>query len=79
MGPVSYASAPTALSLLTEWRPDYVVALLLVLTAAAYIRMRRILFRSHLSWSDIGTSSSQRDRRLCCGPTTGFRRPADFN
>ena len=38
---MSYASAPTELSLLTEWRPDYVVAMVLVLTTVDYVRMRR--------------------------------------
>jgi len=47
---MSYASAPTELSLLTEWRPDYVVAVILVLTAVAYVRMRRTASRFHLPW-----------------------------
>jgi putative membrane protein len=47
---MSYASAPTELSLLTEWRPDYVVAGVLVLTAVAYVRMRRTASRFHLPW-----------------------------
>ncbi|MGI8589901.1 MAG: cytochrome c oxidase assembly protein, partial [Nakamurella sp.] len=47
---MSIAYAPTELSLLTDWRPDYVMAGVLVLTAAAYIRMKRAASRSHLPW-----------------------------
>ncbi len=47
---MSIAYAPTELSLLTEWRPDYVMAGVLVLTAAAYVQMKRTASRSHLPW-----------------------------
>ncbi len=51
---VSYAapdSAPTGMSLLTEWRPDYLMIVVIGLVAYGYVRTRRRATAAGLSWA----------------------------
>ncbi len=44
-------SAPTGLSVLTEWRPDYVMIVVIALLAYGYARTRRTAAATGISWA----------------------------
>lgn len=48
---VAPASAPDGLSLLTEWRPDYLLLAVVAVVAVAYLRTRRAAAQASLPWA----------------------------
>ncbi len=51
MSPPAPSSAPTGLGVLTEWRPDYVMILVVALIATGHLRDRRAARRQHIAWA----------------------------
>ncbi len=78
MSPTAPASAPTALNVLTEWRPDYLMIVVTALLAIGYVRTRSAASKRGIPWA------GHRDVVFCIGlaaltwTTNGFPQARGF-